>query len=47
MSDKKNLFKNSRWNDTDPGITIGHENTTYENELNGLNEMMKSRKIWY
>ncbi len=50
MSDKKNLFKNSRWNDTDPGITIGHENTTYENELNGLNEMMKSGLFddnWY
>ena len=50
MSDKKNLFKNSRWNDTDHGITIGHENTTYENELNGLNEMMKSGLFddnWY
>ena len=50
MSDKKKLFKDSRWNDTDPGITVGHENTTYENELNGLNEMMKSGLFddkWY
>ena len=50
MSDKKKLFKDSRWNDTDSGITVGHENTTYENELNGLNEMMKSGLFddkWY
>jgi hypothetical protein len=32
------------------GIIVGHENTTYENELNSLNEMMKSGLFdnkWY
>ncbi len=49
MNDKKK-FIHLRWNNTDHGITIGHENTTYENELSSLNEMMKSGLFddkWY
>ena len=47
---KNDLFSDSRWSVADLGIIVGHENTTYENELNSLNEMMKSGLFdnkWY
>lgn len=43
-------FTHPRWNMPDFGKVVGHINTSYEDELNGLNEMMKSGLFddeWY
>ena len=47
---QEGLFTDDRWTNTYPGKVVGHINTSYEDELNGLNEMMKSglfENEWY
>ena len=33
---KNGLFTDSRWNDTDPGIVVGHSKSTYEERLRAV-----------
>lgn len=33
---KEELFTDSRWNDTDPGIVVGHIELTYEERLSAI-----------